>query len=150
MLYDDADTMTAHHLLNNENVVWHTSVTNSSKAKHNCLAFVELPMLKMQHSIYFMYCFIWYLYMVNYRCKSRGTFCCSIACLRYCIPLRLRARNSEAVEGVTVRTESSCRYPETVKEHRTILSAVSLQTCDSEGVSVREGSDSGGKLQERH
>ncbi len=60
MLYDDADAMTAHHLLNNENVVWQTSVTNSHKAKRNCLAFVELPKLKRQHSIYFMYCFILY------------------------------------------------------------------------------------------
>ncbi len=56
MLYDDADGKTAHHLLNNENVVWHTSVTNSPKAKSNCLAFVELPILKRQHG--FILCIV--------------------------------------------------------------------------------------------
>lgn len=35
----------AHHLLNNGEVVWHTSVTNSPKAEFNCFAFVELPVL---------------------------------------------------------------------------------------------------------
>lgn len=35
----------AHHLLNNAEVVWHMSVTNSPKAECNCFAFVELPVL---------------------------------------------------------------------------------------------------------
>lgn len=93
MLYDDADKTTAHrvayHLLNNKNVVWQKSVTNSPKAKCSCLAFTKLPVLKCNTDIilfFSLYIVLFFftdaLFLQNY--KSRSTCSCSIACLRYC------------------------------------------------------------------